>query len=1308
MRRFFSPAVAVMNNLSYGKKFIVLGCLSIIAVLVVIFLLYQNLNRVIQDSYRELDGLQKIKAVTQVAQGLQQHLGASVSPLSGIESMSGKQDNWGQEISRIIVNMENTFPADSSSMRAIQEIKTDWAKFLSETGNQNPEAAFTAHTEFMAKMARLEDVVSDEARLTTDGDLDSHHLLILLTYELPRVMDKISQLRILVVDSLVNKRCTEQQKLDILVLKTDIEQLVEHIDAIIEHTSRYNPALKPVLDSSRLNIRNLTHLIVRAMAPDIVQEKFAMDPAYFAAAAAMAENSVYTHIYENFIPQTAALITLRMTAAEKILWLSICIPGFIFLIIFYFTIGAHLSVRNTIGALAHASKAIAAGNVGQRLPIKSQDEIGQITASFNQMAAGFEDLLAKRERDQMRLNSIISSSLDAVVQMDAQGAILSWTHQAHLLFGWTEIEVQGRLLQEIIFPDRFRERFGQGLLHFLETGEYAVLNKRFEIVGLHRDGHEFTIELALNAYQFADTIEFCAFIRDISLQKRALQTLKNNEQRYRALFESSRDALMILSPTRGYLSGNKAAVELFACKDEQEFLRQNPGSLSPERQFDGRLSAGLAQQKMETALANGSAGFEWLHKRLTGETFFAEVQLSRVEIDHEVLLQATVRDITERKNAKAALVASEARISAVLRTMSDAVVQIDAKGRILLLNDAVSEMFGYAEDELLGFDVSVLMPEPHASRHQEYLKRHFETKERAILGRRVELVGKHKDGGPVPIELSVNELVDDYGSTFIGVIREISDRKAIEQAQEAARLEAEQHAQAKSEFLANMSHEIRTPLNAIIGLAKMNMRDNKAGGLENNVRIHEAGLHLLSVVNDILDFSKIEAGKMTIDPHPFQLAGIVDDAVSLVDLRAKEKNLRLIVEKAGDLPEWVIGDSLRLRQILVNLLSNAIKFTEHGEIRLDIRMQENRIDIAVTDTGIGMSPEQQSRLFAAFEQVDSSTTRKFGGTGLGLAISRNLARIMGGDISVSGALGVGSRFLLSLPLPATSPGFIPPAIPANLGPRLSGLRVLAAEDVAVNRLVLEDMLIHEGAHAIFADNGQQALDLLEEHGCSEFDVVLMDIQMPVMDGYHATRLMREIAPDLPVIGLTAHAMAEERRRCLDAGMREHITKPIEADALVTAVLRQISRKLPEQVESSADQSAVTAGDSEFPTAAAEPPDLTGGQGLIDWPALLQRFEGRRDFIDKLIANALDGVQQANVQKLRDAADLRDHADIKFIAHSLKGMAGVFESQALLELARQAELAAKNQEAQAALLAMQLAEALADFLAELKQYQSCRD
>jgi signal transduction histidine kinase/CheY-like chemotaxis protein len=378
-----------------------------------------------------------------------------------------------------------------------------------------------------------------------------------------------------------------------------------------------------------------------------------------------------------------------------------------------------------------------------------------------------------------------------------------------------------------------------------------------------------------------------------------------------------------------------------------------------------------------------------------------------------------------------------------------------------------------------------------------------------------------------------------------------------------ARDEAERLARAKSEFLANMSHEIRTPLNGVLGMAQVGRRkcgDPRACRAFD--QILKSGQLLLGIINDILDLAKIEAGKLTVEQVPILLADTLEHAVELVRERATEQGLTLTLDIAPDLPRRCLGDPLRIGQILLNLLSNAVKFTAHGGVNLQALRDGDHLLLRVADSGIGMSPEQIAKLFQPFEQAESSTTRRYGGTGLGLAIGKRLVELMNGTIRIESAPGQGSVFEVRLPLLAApeAAASVAAETMAPVAHRLAGLRILAAEDEAVNRMVLEENLGDEGAIVTLAEDGSQAVTLIASRGERAFDVVLMDVMMPELDGCEATRRILAIAPGLPIIGQTAHALADEHARCRAAGMADIVTKPIDMDTLVAAILRHVPRR----------------------------------------------------------------------------------------------------------------------------------------------------
>ena len=421
----------------------------------------------------------------------------------------------------------------------------------------------------------------------------------------------------------------------------------------------------------------------------------------------------------------------------------------------------------------------------------------------------------------------------------------------------------------------------------------------------------------------------------------------------------------------------------------------------------------------------------------------------------------------------------------------------------------------------------------------------------------------HQDGRVVRIEGAIQDISEvQQARAALQAHQEHLEQMVRERTAEleAARQEAERLARVKSEFLANMSHEIRTPLNGVLGLTQIGLRDHTGPARQVFEQINASGRLLLGVINDILDFSKIEAGKLHIEMRPLHLRDLLERTVGMVRERADEKGLALHIALDDTLPSTCLGDDLRLEQILLNLLSNAVKFTARGEVRVRALLRDAQLVLTVSDTGIGMTPAQVAGLFRPFEQADGSTTRQYGGTGLGLSISKRLVEMLGGDIQVRSAPGQGTCFEVTLPflqdVTASAQSAARVNAPASVRTRrLAGLRVLAAEDNPVNQMVLSELLAFEGAHVTMSDSGVAVVAELKERGSTAFDVVLMDIQMPLMDGYEATRQVKAFAPTLPVIGQTAHAMAEEHHKCREAGMVDLVIKPIELEALVRTLLR---------------------------------------------------------------------------------------------------------------------------------------------------------
>jgi PAS domain S-box-containing protein len=509
------------------------------------------------------------------------------------------------------------------------------------------------------------------------------------------------------------------------------------------------------------------------------------------------------------------------------------------------------------------------------------------------------------------------------------------------------------------------------------------------------------------------------------------------------------------------------------------------------------------------------------------------------------------------------LLATEYRASRILESTADGLYGVDGTGAIEFINPACCKMFGYTAEQAIGHSAHRLF---HHSRPDgsPYPAEQCATScaWRAGLESHVDdETYWHADGHPIPVTLATHPIIEDGIITgSVTSVVDMRERRAATLAREKALIAAENLARARSEFLANMSHEIRTPMNGILGFAQIGYRNFQDSEKARNAfeKITASGQRLLGIVNEILDFSKIDAGKLKIEAIPISLPDVIDRAKELVADMASAKGLELRLELAPDLPIACISDPTRVGQVLLNLLSNAVT----GSITLAALRQGGELVFRVSDTGIGMNEKELGYAFNPFQQADGSTTRNFGGIGLGLAICRRISELMKGSISAESYPGVGSIFEFRIPYAehiASEPelqsedGFQI----INSDKPLTGISILVAEDDAINQMVLQENLLEYGARVVIVGNGSEAIERVVAEGPKAFDLVLMDIQMPVMDGYEATRRILKVAPSLPIIGQTAHAFGEDHDRCLAVGMVGHISKPIEQKDLTELILQVV-------------------------------------------------------------------------------------------------------------------------------------------------------
>jgi two-component system sensor histidine kinase/response regulator len=479
---------------------------------------------------------------------------------------------------------------------------------------------------------------------------------------------------------------------------------------------------------------------------------------------------------------------------------------------------------------------------------------------------------------------------------------------------------------------------------------------------------------------------------------------------------------------------------------------------------------------------------------------------------------------------------------------------------------------------------------------------------------------------------------------------------------EVARQAADDAAQAKADFLANMSHEIRTPMNAIIGFSSLAMKtelDRKQRDYLS--KIQQSGKHLLGIINDILDFSKIEAGKLPVERTDLELEKVMETVSNLISEKTAAKGLELIFNIEKGTPNYLLGDPLRLGQILVNYANNAVKFTEQGEVIVSARVLEETdhdcfIRFAVSDTGIGLTEEQIGKLFQSFQQADMSTSRKYGGTGLGLAISKKLAELMGGAVGVESEYGKGSTFWFTARLGkgvAKAKNLDQQAETAivNLA-AIKGSSILLVEDNEFNQQIASELLTDAGFSVDVAENGQVSIEKLNKRA---YDIVLMDMQMPVMDGVTATRELRkdERFKDLPILAMTANVMDTDIEKCREAGMWDHIGKPIDPDELFGKLVKWMKpRKMDEVQETAGTPPVETKKEEAKPAPPDDLPEIAG----LDTALGLKRVMGKQAFYRDMLRKYIENQGEAPAQ-IRQSLDAEDYGTAERLAHTAKGVSG---------------------------------------------------
>ena len=636
---------------------------------------------------------------------------------------------------------------------------------------------------------------------------------------------------------------------------------------------------------------------------------------------------------------------------------------------------------------------------------------------------------------------------------------------------------------------------------------------------------------------------------------------------------------------------------------------------------------------------------------------------------------------------------SEEKYRTILESIEEGYFEVDLAGNFTFFNDSVCKIFGYSGDELMNMNNREYTDSETSARMFKAFNGIYRT------GKPVNIMDYpvvRKDGKRITLEMSAYLRKDQAGEPvgFRGIVRDVTEKKQAEEMRQAKKA-AEAASMAKSRFLANMSHEIRTPLNGIIGMTELAMMTDLDGGQRNMIQtIQTESKALLGIVNDILDSSKIEEGMLELEEIPFDLPIIIDELVNAFAYKTKQKGLEINRFLASDVPSGLIGDSVRLRQILTNLVDNAIKFTVKGEIDIEIRVADDlgdrvRLRFVVKDAGIGIPRERQAAIFESFTQADSSTTRKYGGTGLGTTISKQLAELMGGEIGVESEEGKGSTFWFTAVFSKQSAQKVTQMREdekqvirqQQVECHGKSVRILLVEDYPTNQQVAMSHLKAAGCHADLAENGLGALELYKE---KHYDLILMDIQMPGMDGYEATREIRKLETQrqssskrVPIIAMTAHAIKGYREKCLEVGMDDYLAKPLTRRDLFGIVEKWTGAMVGGEAEAQSIQGSLRPNIGVNPRSTTDRYQSKEGAPM-NFEKALNEFVGDKTVLMRVLHGFSENVR-GQIGIIRQAIADGDADRVRREAHSIKGGAANLTADEISRVAFEMENIGKSGE-----------------------------
>ncbi len=1129
---------------------------------------------------------------------------------------------------------------------------------------------------------------------------------------------------------------------------TQFQAVAPLVQAIQDDIGKIRPALRLPADLKRLDIlASATHVYAQSLESfqrNFTEHTRLVEQGIVTSATILKAAQDVASVAAQSMAAASAEISDNLSLTLSQLWIGLLLTSLVGGLL---TVLLTRSIAKPLRRCVRAIQQLASGQLNDHIGLKRSDEIGELaaaidtctdnlrqlteeraaTAAENQLvlevaAQRLEGLVESRTaaltETESRFRTLFETMAQGVITQHASGGIENANTAAEKILGLTLAQLQGRTSTD----PRLQMTNAEGNPLSIDQHPVSVAQRtgkpvRNVVVSIFNPKHNYWHWVLVDSMpEFAKgnpvPVRTHTTFTDIHDRMLAERSLQERTQEFEGFFQLALDLLCITDAQGHFLRAN-AAWSISLGYSTQELIG---------RQFLDFVHADdvAATQAAMEVLAEGHTVDGFINRYRTRQGEYRTIEWRASPQGNRIYAAAT--DITERIKAEEQREAQRRSLEFIIESDISGYWDWDMINHTGFYSPAFARMLGYLPSELAPRDDTwqeliypVDLPGTYAA-----IERHVTS--RGATPFYVEARYMHKNGSLVWVIVSggvVEWLANGSPARMVGCHINITPAKESESQLQSTNLRlsdavseaqmqmmnAEAANRAKSDFLANMSHEIRTPMNGVIGMTHLLSESNLDADQRHYVKnIQSSGQTLLSLINDILDLSKIEAGRFEFTPTDFTLERFLGEFSAPLRIQAQTKGVGFVCQAATDIPRHLRADANRLRQILLNLTGNALKFTSAGEVKLDVSLRPagtldgnkgTLLHFAVSDTGPGIPAAQIGRLFKKFSQVDGTSTRVFGGTGLGLAISKELVVLMGGKIGVESTPGHGSTFWFAIPLQAASPDFKDPTDtatgtdynPANMTLPANS-RILLVEDNLTNQLVATGILNKFGINPDIADNGQLALDALKT---KDYDLVLMDIQMPVMDGLTASRAIRAMGtnlsrPNLPIIGMTAHALAGDRELGMAAGLSDYLTKPIDPRILYETLCRwlKIVPITPVSQTTAPTMNAAAPAPAPSPVATATP--ATAPAGVVAAPAiapinmadLSNRLMGDMTIVNHILKSFGSNLEN-QLQAIRNAVAARDLTAISRAAHALKGAGANLSAEPLRAACHAMESAAKAQD-----------------------------